>query len=288
MKGIVLAGGSGTRLYPLTLAVSKQLMPVYDKPMIYYPISTLMLAGITEILLITNPHERAQFEGLLGDGSQWGISLSYAEQYAPRGLADAFIVGAKFIDNQPVALILGDNIFYGTGLGTALSRIDITSGAKVLAYEVSNPQDYGVIEFDEGMQVIGIEEKPATPKSNWVVPGLYFYGPEVVEAAKSLIPSARGELEISELNSLYLETGQLEVLRLERGTAWLDTGGFDTLLEAGNFVQIVERRQGTKIGCPEEIAWRTGLIDDSQLHVLSTRLSKSGYGAYLAGLVKTR
>ena len=288
MKGIVLAGGSGTRLYPLTLATSKQLMPVYDKPMIYYPISTLMLAGITEILVIVNPHERVQFEKLLGDGSQWGISLSYAEQDSPRGLADAFIVGEKFIDNQPVALILGDNIFYGTGLGTALARIDIQSGAKVLAYEVSNPRDYGVIVFDEGMQVIGIEEKPATPKSNWVIPGLYFYGPGVVEAAKSLKPSARGELEISELNSLYLETGLLEVVRLERGTAWLDTGSFDTLLEAGNFVQIVERRQGTKIGCPEEIAWRTGLINDSQLQAIASNLSKSGYGAYLAGLVKTR
>ena len=288
MKGIVLAGGSGTRLYPLTLATSKQLMPVYDKPMIYYPISTLMLAGITEILVIVNPHERMQFEHLLGDGSQWGISLSYAEQDAPRGLADAFIVGEKFIDNQPVALILGDNIFYGTGLGTALARIDIQSGAKVLAYEVSNPQDYGVIEFDEDLNAVGVEEKPAAPKSNWVIPGLYFYGPEVVEAAKSLKPSARGELEISDLNSLYLRNRHLEVIRLERGTAWLDTGSFDTLLEAGNFVQIVERRQGTKIGCPEEIAWRMGLINDSQLEVLATTLSKSGYGAYLAGLLKTR
>jgi glucose-1-phosphate thymidylyltransferase len=291
MKGIVLAGGSGTRLYPLTLATSKQLIPVYDKPMIYYPISTLMLAGITEILVIVNPHERMQFERLLGDGSQWGISLSYAEQDAPRGLADAFVVGEKFIDNQPVALILGDNIFYGTGLGTALSEIDGSSGATVLAYRVSNPSDYGVIEFDSTSntpRVLGIEEKPLNPKSSWVVPGLYFYDGQVSEMAKTLSPSERGEIEITDLNNLYLKAGKLNVMRLERGTAWLDTGSFETLIEAGEYVRIVERRQGTKIGCPEEVSWRLGFINDEQLSRLAGPLEKSGYGHYLNGLLRSR
>tara|TARA_B110000503_G_scaffold143436_1_gene244860 strand:+ start:3875 stop:4741 length:867 start_codon:yes stop_codon:yes gene_type:complete len=285
MKGIVLAGGSGTRLYPLTLAVSKQLMPVYDKPMIYYPISTLMLAGITEILVITNPHERSQFERLLGDGSRWGITLSYAEQSEPRGIADALIIGEKFIDDQPVALILGDNIFYGTGLGTALAKIDVGSGAKILAHRVSNPKDYGVIEFDDNLKVLSIQEKPESPKGNWVVPGLYFYGPDAVDIAKALVPSARGELEITDLNNAYLQEGRLEVSTLERGTAWLDTGSFDTLLEAGTFVRIIEQRQGTKVGCLEEIAWRLGYISDEDLRSLAMSLNNSGYGHYLLGLL---
>lgn len=285
MKGIVLAGGSGTRLYPLTVTVSKQLMPVYDKPMIYYPISTLMLAGITEILVITNPHEQSQFERLLGNGSQWGISLFYAEQSEPRGIADALIIGEKFIGNQPVALILGDNIFHGSGLGKALGAIDVGSGAKILAHQVSNPKDYGVIEFDDTQKAVSIEEKPESPKSSWVVPGLYFYGADAVDTAKSLAPSARGELEITDLNNVYLQEGRLEVSRLERGTAWLDTGTFETLLEAGNFVRIIEHRQGTKVGCPEEVAWRLGHINDDALRNLAMSSEKSGYGHYLLGLL---
>jgi glucose-1-phosphate thymidylyltransferase len=291
MKGIVLAGGSGTRLYPLTIATSKQLMPVYDKPMIYYPISTLMLAGIREILVITNPHEAEQFKRLLGDGSAWGISLSYASQDAPRGLADALLVGEKFLDGSPVVMILGDNIFHGNGLGTALSRINSPRGATILAYSVSNPSEYGVLEFQSGSpdaKVIGIEEKPAIPKSSWVVPGLYFYNSNVVEMAKTLKPSKRGELEITDLNNLYLQSGTLDVVRLERGTAWLDTGSFETLLEASEYVRIVEKRQGTKIGCPEEIAWRLGLISDEALARIATSLQKSGYGSYLDNLLKSK
>jgi len=291
MKGIVLAGGSGTRLYPLTIATSKQLMPVYDKPMIYYPISTLMLAGIREILVITNPRETEQFKRLLGDGSAWGISISYASQDAPRGLADALLVSEQFLDGSPVMMILGDNIFYGHGLGTALSRIESPRGATILAYSVSNPSEYGVLEFESGSsdtKVIGIEEKPAIPKSSWVVPGLYFYNSNVVEMAKTLTPSNRGELEITDLNNLYLQSGNLDVVRLERGTAWLDTGSFDTLLEASEYVRIVEKRQGTKIGCPEEIAWRLGLISDEALAHIATRLEKSGYGNYLRNLLKSK
>lgn len=291
MKGIVLAGGSGTRLYPLTIATSKQLMPVYDKPMIYYPISTLMLAGIREILVITNPHENEQFRRLLGDGSQWGISITYAEQDVPRGLADAFRVGEKFIANEPVALVLGDNIFHGNGLGTSLSQIDGNAGATILAYKVSNPSDYGVIEFDSASnssKVMGIEEKPINPRSSWVVPGLYFYDGQVSEMAKTLSPSARGELEITDLNNLYLKAGKLNVVKLERGTAWLDTGSFETLIEAGEYVRIVERRQGTKIGCPEEVAWRLGYISDEKLAELASPLEKSGYGQYLKKLLQTR
>lgn len=285
MKGIVLAGGNGTRLHPLTIATSKQLMPVYDKPMIYYPISTLMLAGIKDILIITNPHETEQFKRLLGDGSKWGVSFSYATQDAPRGLADAFIVGEEFIQGEHVALILGDNIFHGPGLGTALGRIQPPEGALVMAYQVSNPEAYGVIEFDSTGRAISIEEKPQKPKSNFVVPGLYFYEPGVVEVARSLKPSPRGEIEISNLNSHYLTTGSLEVMKLERGTAWLDTGTFESLLEAGEYVRIVERRQGYKIGCPEEVAWRKGFISSEQLKELGQGLSKSGYGQYLLGLI---
>jgi len=291
MKGIVLAGGSGTRLYPLTIATSKQLMPVYDKPMIYYPISTLMLAGIREILVITNPHEIDQFKRLLGDGSAWGISISYASQDAPRGLADALLVGEKFLGGSPVMMILGDNIFHGNGLGTALSRIKSPRGATILAYSVSNPSEYGVLEFQSDSsdaRVIGIEEKPAIPKSSWVVPGLYFYNSNVVEMAKTLKPSKRGELEITDLNNLYLQSGGLDVVCLERGTAWLDTGSFETLLEASEYVRIVEKRQGTKIGCPEEIAWRLGLISDEALARIATSLEKSGYGSYLHNLLKSK
>ena len=285
MKGIVLAGGSGTRLYPLTIATSKQLMPVYDKPMIYYPISTLMLAGIRDILVITNPHETDQFKRLLGDGSQWGIKISYATQDSPRGLADAFIVGEDFIGNGSVALILGDNIFHGPGLGTALSRIGEPTGAIVMAYQVSNPEAYGVIEFDSSGKAISIEEKPSKPKSNFVVPGLYFYSAGVSEKAKSLKPSARGEIEISDLNRLYLKAGNLEVIKLERGTAWLDTGTFESLLEAGEFVRIVEKRQGYKIGSPEEVAWRKGFITAEALSALASSTQKSGYGQYLLNLL---
>lgn len=285
MKGIVLAGGSGTRLYPLTIATSKQLMPVYDKPMIYYPISTLMLAGIRDILVITNHHEADQFKRLLGDGSQWGIKISYATQDSPKGLADAFIVGEDFIGNDPVALILGDNIFHGPGLGTALSRIGEPTGAIVLAYQVSNPEAYGVIEFNDSGKAISIEEKPTKPKSNFVVPGLYFYSPGVSARAKSLKPSARGEIEISDLNTLYLDDGSLEVIKLERGTAWLDTGTFESLLEAGEFVRIIEKRQGYRIGSPEEVAWRMKYITSEQLENLATGLSKSGYGNYLLNLL---
>jgi glucose-1-phosphate thymidylyltransferase len=285
MKGIVLAGGSGTRLYPLTIANSKQLMPVYDKPMIYYPLSTLMLAGIKEILVITTPHESEQFKRLLKDGSQWGVRISYAEQTEPRGLADAFIIGEKFINGENVALILGDNIFYGAGLGKTLSRMNDRSGATVFAHRVLNPQDYGVIEFDSTGKVLSIEEKPAKPKSKYVIPGLYFYDQKVSNLAKSLRPSARGEIEISDLNKLYLDLDELKVETLDRGTAWLDTGSIDSLHEAAEFVKVIEHRQGTKISVPEEIAWRLGYITDEQLKAEADKFVKSGYGKYLHQLL---
>ena len=285
MKGIVLAGGSGTRLYPLTIANSKQLMPVYDKPMIYYPLSTLMLAGIREILVITTPHEADQFKRLLNNGSQWGISISYAEQPQPRGLADAFIIGEKFINGENVALILGDNIFYGAGLGKTLSRMNDRNGATVFAHRVNNPKDYGVIEFDSSGKVLSIEEKPAKPKSKYVIPGLYFYDAQVSDLAKSLKPSERGEIEISDLNNLYLQTGDLRVETLDRGTAWLDTGSIDSLHEAAEFVKVIEHRQGTKISVPEEIAWRLGYISDENLRTEADKFIKSGYGTYLHQLL---
>lgn len=285
MKGIILAGGSGTRLYPITKAVSKQLMPVYDKPMIYYPLSTLLMAGIRDVLIITTPEDNLQFIKLLGDGSQLGCNFQYAIQAVPNGLAQAFVIGAPFIGNDKVALILGDNIFYGAGLGSQLKKLTGISGGYVFAYRVSDPERYGVVEFDASMQAISIEEKPRSPKSNYAVPGLYFYDNEVVDIARNLQPSARGEYEITDVNKVYLEKGKLKVAILDRGTAWLDTGTFDSLSDASEFIRVIEKRQGTKIGCIEEIAYVNGFIDKEQIKKLSAQLSKSGYGAYLEKLI---
>ncbi len=286
MKGIILAGGSGTRLHPLTLAVSKQLMPVYDKPMIYYPLSVLMLAGIREILIISTPHDLPGFSKLLGDGSQLGCTFEYAEQQEPNGLAQAFVVGEEFIGKEKVALILGDNIFYASGLSKLLQASTAVEGGKVFAYHVNDPERYGVVEFDSEGKVISIEEKPSQPKSNFAVPGLYFYDNSVVEIAKNLKPSARGEYEITDVNQEYLKRGQLAVSVFNRGTAWLDTGTFASLMQAGQFVQVMEERQGQKISCIEEIAYRMGYIDQGQLVELAKPLVKSGYGSYLLGLLK--
>jgi glucose-1-phosphate thymidylyltransferase len=285
MKGIVLAGGSGTRLYPITQGISKQIMPVYDKPMIYYPLSTLMMAGISEILIITTPHDQAQFQRLLGDGSQWGCTLQYAVQAEPRGLADAFIVGEEFIGDQPVGMVLGDNIFHGQGLGDQLKQHADPDGGAVFAYHVSDPERYGVVEFDAARTAVSIEEKPERPKSKYAVVGLYFYDNEVVEIAKATKPSPRGEIEITDVNREYLRRGKLKVGVLDRGTAWLDTGTFNSLMQAAEFVRIVEERQGLRIGSPEEVAWREGFIDDGQLRTLAEPLVKSGYGEYLLSLL---
>jgi glucose-1-phosphate thymidylyltransferase len=286
VKGIILAGGSGTRLQPITLGASKQLMPVYDKPMIYYPLSTLMMAGIRDILVITTAADAPAFHRLLGDGSAFGIDLGYAVQDRPDGLAQAFVIGASHIGTDSVALVLGDNIFYGPGLGTNLSRFAEVKGGAIFAYWVANPSDYGVVEFDDSGAVLSLEEKPATPKSHYAVPGLYFYDNDVIDIARSLKPSARGEYEITEVSQTYLEQGRLSVEVLARGTAWLDTGTFDSLLDAGDFVRTIERRQGLKISVPEEIAWRLGLIDDDGLAARGHELLKSGYGAYLLELLE--
>lgn len=286
MKGIILAGGSGTRLWPITKGISKQLMPIFDKPMVYYPLSTLMMADIREILIITTPEYGAQFEALLGDGSDLGISLSYAQQPSPDGLAQAFLIGEEFIGDDSVALVLGDNIFHGSGLGSALRRYTSIDGALIFAYQVANPESYGVVEFDDDGRAVSIEEKPRLPKSTFAVPGLYFYDNSVIEVAKSISPSERGELEISAVNEHYLNAGRLQVHALDRGTAWLDTGTFESMMQASEYVRVIEDRQGYKIGCIEEIAWRAGWIDDAQLAALAGPLAKSGYGTYLQRLLQ--
>ena len=286
MRGIILAGGSGTRLHPITQGISKQLVPVYDKPMIYYPLSTLMLAGIDEVLVITTPHDADQFRRLLGDGGQFGISIDYAVQPSPDGLAQAFVIGADFIGTESAALVLGDNIFYGPGLGQHLDRFADIKGGAVFAYWVRDPNAYGVVEFDDAGRALSLEEKPEHPRSNFAVPGLYFYDNDVVDIARQLEPSARGEYEITDLNRAYLDAGRLQVEVLPRGTAWLDTGTFDSLLDAGNYVHTLEARQGLKIGCPEEIAWRRGWLDDDALRARAEGLARSGYGAYLLELLR--
>ena len=285
MKGIVLAGGSGTRLYPITQGISKQIMPVYDKPMIYYPLSTLMMAGIREILVITTPVDQEQFRRLLGDGSQFGCRFEFATQAEPRGLADAFLIGADFIGSDAVAMILGDNIFYGYGLGSQLKALTDPDGGAVFAYHVADPERYGVVEFDAQRRAVSIEEKPALPKSNYAVVGLYFYDNDVLDIAAAVAPSARGEIEITDVNREYLRRGKLRVGVLDRGTAWLDTGTFDSMLDAGNFIRTVEKRQGLKIGSPEEVAWRQGFLSDDELRERAESLTKSGYGTYLLELL---
>jgi len=286
MKGIILAGGSGTRLHPLTLAVSKQLMPVYDKPMIYYPLSLLLNAGIKDVLIISTPHDLPHFEKLLGDGKRLGCNFEYAVQHEPNGLAQAFVIGEEFIGDDKVALVLGDNIFYGVGMGELLRENNNTEGGVVYAYHVADPERYGVVEFDENMKAVSIEEKPEKPKSNYAVPGLYFYDNSVIEIAKNLEPSPRGEYEITDINAEYLRRGELKVAMLSRGTAWLDTGTFASLMQAGQFVQVIEERQGLKIGCIEEIAYRNGFITAEQLKEIAKPLVKSGYGQYLLGIIE--
>jgi len=286
MKGIILAGGSGTRLYPITMGISKQLMPIYDKPMIYYPLSTLMLAGIKDILIITTPDDQQQFMRLLGDGSKWGCNIQYAKQEVPNGLAQAFVIGKEFIGDDSVALVLGDNIFYGSGFSKLLQQSADPQGAVIFAYPVSDPERYGVVEFDASYNALSLEEKPLQPKSNYAVPGLYFYDNSVVQIASDLQPGARGEYEITDVNKIYLQNKNLRVAVLDRGFAWLDTGTFDSLSDASEYVRVIEKRQGLKIGCPEEIAWRMGFINNDQLDLLARELNKSGYGEYLKKLCK--